>query len=127
MRPDGYLFARTIRCPYCGGLIPLSPNWRLAPDGTGVRLVPHAVEQEDKRICSFDIVHSAQEQSAGTITGGRATCPFADCGRVIDGDAVKAIAQAGGMGEQLYTVVYKRAIQTFKKDGEPGRIKWELG
>lgn len=41
----GYLFARTIRCPYCGGLIPLSPNWRLAPDGTGVRLVPHAVEQ----------------------------------------------------------------------------------
>lgn len=123
----GYLFARTIRCPYCGGLIPLSPNWRLAPDGTGVRLVPHAVEQEDKRICSFEIVHSAREQSAGTITGGRATCPFADCGRVIDGDEVKAIAQAGGMGEQLFTVVYKRAIQTFKKSGEPGRIKWERG
>ena len=123
----GYLFARTIRCPYCGGLIPLSPNWRLAPDGTGVRLVPHAVEQEDKRVCSFEIVHSAREQSAGTITGGRATCPFADCGRVIDGDEVKAIAQAGGMGEQLYAVVYKRAIQTFKKDGEPGRIKWERG
>ncbi len=120
-----YLFARTIRCPYCGGLIPLSPNWRLAPDGTGVRLVPHAVEQEDKRVCSFEIVYSTKEQSAGTITGGRATCPFADCGRVIDGDAVKAIAQAGGMGEQLYAVVYKRAIQTFKKDGEPGRIKWE--
>lgn len=127
MRPDGYLFARTIRCPYCGGLIPLSPNWRLAPDGTGVRLVPHAVEQEDKRICSFEIVHSAREQSAGTITGGRATCPFADCGRVIDGDEVKAIAQAGGMGEQLFTVVYKRAIQTFKKSGEPGRVKWERG
>lgn len=123
----GYLFARTIRCPYCGGLIPLSPNWRLAPDGTGVRLVPHAVEQEDKRVCSFEIVHSAREQSAGTITGGRATCPFADCGRVIDGDEIKAIAQAGGMGEQLYTVVYKRAIQTFKKNGEPGRIKWERG
>ena len=125
--PTNYLFARTIRCPYCGGLIPLSPNWRLAPDGTGVRLVPHAVEQEDKRVCSFEIVHSAREQSAGTITGGRATCPFADCGRVIDGDEVKAIAQAGGMGEQLFTVVYKRAIQTFKKSGEPGRVKWERG
>lgn len=123
----GYLFARTIRCPYCGGLIPLSPNWRLAPDGTGVRLVPHTEEQEEKRVCSFEIVHSAREQSAGTITGGRATCPFADCGRVIDGDEVKAIAQAGGMGEQLYAVVYKRAIQTFKKSGEPGRIKWERG
>ena len=39
-RPDGYLWARTITCPYCDGLVPLSPNWRLAPDGTGVRLKP---------------------------------------------------------------------------------------
>jgi adenine-specific DNA methylase len=39
-RPDGYLWARTVTCPYCDGLIPLSPNWRLAPDGTGVRLLP---------------------------------------------------------------------------------------
>lgn len=123
----GYLFARTIRCPYCGGLIPLSPNWKLAPDGTGVRLVPHAEEQEDRRVCSFEIVHTAKEQSEGTITGGRATCPFADCGRVIDGDEVKAIAQAGGMGEQLYTVVYKKRIQSITKNGKPGREKWERG
>ena len=27
----GYLWARTITCPYCDGLVPLSPNWRLAP------------------------------------------------------------------------------------------------
>ena len=31
-----YLWARTITCPYCAGIVPLSPNWRLAPDGTGV-------------------------------------------------------------------------------------------
>lgn len=123
----GYLFARTIRCPYCGGLIPLSPNWKLAPDGTGVRLVPHAEEQEDKRVCSFEIVHTAKEQSAGTIAGGRATCPFADCGRVIDGDEIKAIAQAGDMGEQLYAVVYKKRSQTITKSGKPGREKWERG
>lgn len=123
----GYLFARTIRCPYCGGLIPLSPNWKLAPDGTGVRLVPHAEEQEDKRVCSFEIVHTAREQSTGTIAGGRATCPFADCGRVIDGDEIKAIAQAGDMGEQLYAVVYKKRIQTITKSGKPGREKWERG
>lgn len=127
LRPDGYLFARTIRCPYCGGLIPLSPNWRLAPNGTGVRLVPHAEEQEDKRVCSFEIVHTAREQSEGTVTGGRATCPFADCGRVIDGDEVKAIAQAGDMGEQLFAVVYKKRIQTITKSGKPGREKWERG
>ena len=35
-RPDGYLWARTIRCPYCEGLVPLSPNWRLAPSGIGL-------------------------------------------------------------------------------------------
>ena len=32
-----YLWARTVICPYCEGLVPLSPNWRLTPDGTGVR------------------------------------------------------------------------------------------
>ena len=24
-----FLYARTIHCPYCAGLVPLSPNWRL--------------------------------------------------------------------------------------------------
>lgn len=122
-----YLFARTIRCPYCGGLIPLSPNWRLAPDGTGVHVVPHTGQSEAERVCSFEIVRSAKEQSEGTVDDGRATCPFPDCGRVIDGDAVKAIAQEGGMGEQLYAVVYKKRIQTVTKSGKPGREKWERG
>ncbi len=122
-----YLFARTIRCPYCGGLIPLSPNWRLDSHGTGVRLVPHEAKNEKDRICSFKIVEGAREQSEGTVDGGRATCPFPDCGRVIDGDQVKAIAQEGGMGEQLYAVVYKRRVETYKKDGTPGRVKWERG
>jgi putative DNA methylase len=35
-----FLWARTVTCPYCAGLLPLSPNWRLAPDGTGVLLKP---------------------------------------------------------------------------------------
>ena len=28
--PTNYVYARTITCPYCNGLVPLSPNWRLA-------------------------------------------------------------------------------------------------
>ncbi len=36
----GYLWARTVRCPHCTGVVPLSPNWRLAADGTGVRVLP---------------------------------------------------------------------------------------
>jgi putative DNA methylase len=38
--PTNFIWARTVRCPHCEGLVPLSPNWRLAPDGTGVRLLP---------------------------------------------------------------------------------------
>ena len=48
-RPDGCLWARTIIRPYCDGLIPLSSNWRLAPDGTRVRLLPNT--QTGQRLC----------------------------------------------------------------------------
>lgn len=119
----GYLWARTIRCPHCGGLIPLSPNWRLAPDGTGIRIVPHV----DTRECTFEIVHSLKEQSKETVKGGSAICPYTDCGRVIAGDVVKGIAQKGDMGEQLIAVVYKKRVQTVTKSGKLGREKWERG
>jgi adenine-specific DNA methylase len=121
-RPDGYLWARTITCPYCDGRIPLSPNWRLAPDGTGVKLLPG----ESPRVCGFVIVRSAKEQSQATVTGGDAKCPWADCGRIVDGDEVKRQAQAGRMGEQLFTVVFKRRIETRTKTGKI-REKWERG
>ncbi len=82
-RPDGYLWARTVACPYCEGLVPLSPNWRLAPGGTGVRLKPElgGGPGSDGRICSFEIVESTREQSPGTVSRGDGTCPFPDCGR----------------------------------------------
>lgn len=133
-RPDGYLWARTITCPYCDGLIPLSPNWRLAPDGTGVRLVANVRGGPGTpgRKCSFEIVTSTKQQSVGTVAGGDATCPFPDCGRVVDGDEVKRQARGGGMGEQLFAVVFKRRIIVsgkVLKSGKRGktREKWERG
>lgn len=63
-----YLWARAITCPYCDGLIPLSPNWKLAPDGTGIRLHPHI--DSGVRRCSFEIVGSAKQQSEGTVSDG---------------------------------------------------------
>lgn len=120
-----YLWARTITCPYCDGLVPLSPNWRLAPDGTGVKLEPCLASGPGTpdRICSFEVVQSIAEQSSGTVSGGDGICPYPDCSRVIDGDEIKKQAQAGRMGEQLFTVVYKRRVLTRTKTGRI-REKW---
>ena len=128
-RPDGYLWARTITCPYCAGLVPLSPNWRLAPDGTGVRLKFElgSAPGSDGRICSFEIVKSVKEQSEGTVARGDGTCPYPDCGRIIDGDEIKRQAQAGRMGEQLFAVVYKKRIKKTLKSGKQGKDKWVRG
>jgi adenine-specific DNA methylase len=124
----GYLWARTCTCPYCDGLIPLSPNWRLAPDGTGVRLLPRVASGpgSDGRICDFEIVTKAREQSPETVARGSATCPYPDCGRVVDGDTIKRQAQAGQMGEQLYAVVYKERVLSKTKTGKI-REKWVRG
>jgi adenine-specific DNA methylase len=127
-RPDGYLYARTIRCQYCDGLIPLSPNWRLSSNGTGVRLLPQLVSGPlaPGRVCHFEIVNKLEENSEGTVNDGDARCPYPDCTRVVDGDEIKRQAQAGEMGEQLYTIVYKKRIETRTKTGR-FKEKWERG
>ena len=129
IRIEGYLWARTITCPYCDGVVPLSPNWRLAPDGTGVRVRPHLATGpgSDGRVSSFEIVDSVTEQSQGTVSGGDGVCPYSDCGRVVDGVEIKRQAQAGKMGEQLFAIVYKRRVEKILKSGKGGKDKWVCG
>ena len=50
--PTNYLWARTVTCPYCDGTIPMSPNWRLDANGTGVRLRSDAARKR----CTFECV-----------------------------------------------------------------------
>ena len=125
VRVEGYLWARTVACPYCGGVVPLSPNWRLAPDGTGIALTPHAGEGpgSEGRVCAFEVVRSARKQSEGTARRGSGACPYPDCGRIIDGDEIKAQAQAGRMGEQLFAVVVKKRVKARTGTGKT-REKW---
>lgn len=122
IRIEGYVWARTIVCPHCDGLIPLSPNWRLAKRGTGVRLHPDAA----KKRCRFEIVEKTSLQSSGTVTGGDAKCPYPECHRVVDSEEIHRQAQAGTMGDQLYAVVYKKRIKSMTKAGKV-RLKWERG
>ena len=124
-----YLWAHTVCCPYCNGVVPLSPNWRLTPDGTGLRLLPRIADGlgSDGRRCEFEIVESVAEQSAGTVSRGTATCPYPDCGRVVDGDEIKLQAREGKMGHQLYAVVYKKRVPRILKSGKRGRDRWDRG
>jgi putative DNA methylase len=121
-RPDGYLWARTVICPYCDGLIPLSPNWRLSPDGTGVRLLPN----EKTKRCRFKIVKEKKEQSAGTLAQGDAQCPYLNCGRIIGQEQVRQQSRDGVMGEQLFAIVYKERVVTKTKTGRT-KEKWIRG
>ena len=120
-----YLRARTVRCPHCAGVVPLSPNWRLAPDGTGVRLAPEIAEGPESagRFCRFEVVESPGEQSGGTVARGDGRCPFPDCGRVIGGAEIKEQAQAGKMGDQLFAVVFREKVEYRTKGGHL-RHKW---
>ena len=121
------LWARTITCPYCDGIVPLSPNWRLTKGGVGVCMTTHLAGGPTKpgRHCTFEVVSKATNQSLGTVSGGDSTCPYEDCRRVIQSEEIKAQAQLGKMGEQLYAVVYKRRVAS--KNRKSKKDKWVRG
>ena len=104
-----YLWARTVACPVTGKLVPLVPNWwlRKGSDPIAVRVI--ADSKEDR--CRFEIVQGATackraDPDKGTVKRGTGLSPWT--GETIDGDYIKAEAQAGRMCQQLFAVGIKR-------------------
>lgn len=105
-----YLWARTVKCPSSGKPVPLSPNWWLkkGSDPVAVKLL----SDPKWEMCTFEIVHGKSaiksNPDEGTISRGTAISPWS--GDTIDGDYIKAEAQAGKMGQQIYALV----VQNYK-------------
>jgi len=102
-----YLWARTVACPTTGKPVPLSPNWWLNTDNekVAVQLIadPHFDHPRFviKRGTGIDF-----DPERGTVSDGVGLSPWT--GESIDGDYIKAEAQAGRMGQTLYAIAIKR-------------------
>ena len=90
-------------------------NWRLAPDGTGIRVLPDT----KTRTCGFEIVSTAAEQSPGTINRAITTCLYPGLRRDHSRKAIlHKQAQAARLGQQLYAIIYRDQWQEFTEEWE---------
>lgn len=107
---DVYLYARTVTCPTTGKPVPLSPNWWLSNPKKGRNVAVRMFTDEDAEECCFEIVEGDEvdrvSPNNGTVSGGNAVSPWT--GESIGGDYIKAEAQSGRMGYQLYAVSIER-------------------
>ena len=101
-----YIFARTVACPETGKPVPLSPNWWLRkkkyPAAVVLIAEPEMVE------CQFEIITGDDidfDPNVGTVKRGIGRSPWT--GGTISGDYIKAEAQEGRMGSQMYAVAVK--------------------
>ena len=130
-----YLWARTVKCPACEGVIPLSPNWRLDNKGSGIRLdsdgqecrfriihdrkaCPDCRKRDPKKPCNTSSLHPDGQVSEGTTSKAIAICPHADCGTATPKGYLAKEAQAGRMGHRLYAVIYRDSWTEKTKAGK---------
>ncbi len=101
-----YLWARTVACPVTGKPVPLNTNWWLTKRKSKValRLLTDPAWKKPR----FEIVKGDAidfDPNEGTVSYGTGRSPWT--GDAIDGDYIKAEAQAGRMGQMLYAVALK--------------------
>lgn len=103
-----YMWARTVACPTTGKPVPLSPNWWLRKGNNPIAV--RLVSEDNVEAVRFEIVSgraaTAANPDMGTVKGGVGRSPWT--GESIDGDYIKAEAQAGRMGQQLYALGIRR-------------------
>jgi adenine-specific DNA methylase len=121
---QNYLWAHTVVCPCCESIVPLSPNWWLykRPEKQNLQkwcAVKPIPNPQQKRV-DFELVKGAKGSGATIVTEdeeydpdttvsiGRGVGKCPNCSSVIEDDVIKAQAQAGKFGHQLYAVAYKR-------------------
>jgi len=102
-----YLWALSVACPTTGKPVPLSPNWWLSSSGTPIAV--RMIADPDMDVPHFEVISGMQTKGImpdeGTISGGVARSPWT--GETIDGEYIKTEAQAGRMGQILYSVATK--------------------
>jgi putative DNA methylase len=104
---NSYVYANTVACPRTGGPVPLSPNWWLSKANGGIAVRMEAVSKPDGSPDRLEFHIEAGpdfsfDPDDGTVARGDATSPWD--GLVIEGDYLKAEAQAGRMWATLYAV-----------------------
>jgi putative DNA methylase len=114
-----YIWARTVACPRTGKTVPLVGDWALrrGDKPVAVRLVTSrgGVELNEPE---FEVVEGTAidfDPKKGVISRGKAVSPWDHL--AIDGDYIKAEAQAGRMGEVLYAVAVRTTVNGKKIRG----------
>ena len=129
-----YLWARAAACPHCQIQVPLSPDWRLDSQGTGIRLelsadgiaMPIVHDRAECSACArpgstcpLAALYPNQSVSPGTVAKNSAiiTCPA--CGSTAPKGYPAQEAQAGRLGHRLYCVIYRDSWRERAKNGRP--------
>jgi len=109
-----YLFARSVSCPRTEKTVPLSPNWWLCKDKgkeAAVRIITE-VDGRERDEPAFEVLFGKDAVESipdeGTVSGGNGVSIWD--GLPIDGDHIKAEAQAGRMGAILYAVAVRLPV-----------------
>lgn len=109
-RVHAYLYARTVPCPDTGHPTPLVPDWHVVKGGS-VPIVAEPIVDAQRGTWSvrFREVGRGAGQLAQppspTYVRGKGVSLFT--GKQIPDDYIKAMAQGGKLGSQLYAIVLK--------------------